>query len=79
MSGSAIPEIIGDEELSQLFAEVIKEINVVVVYRCAPSQKAETVKLVQKHKLLGNPITVAIGDGSNDVNMISQASVGFGI
>ena len=37
MSGSAIPEIIGNEELSQLFAEVIKEINVVVVYRCAPS------------------------------------------
>ena len=32
-----MPEIIGDEELSQLFAEVLQEINVVVVYRCAPS------------------------------------------
>ena len=47
------------------------------MYRCAPSQKAETVKIVQKR--LNNPVTVAVGDGNNDVNMINEASVGFGI
>ena len=35
------------------------------------------MSLVQKK--LNNPVTVAIGDGNNDVNMIHQASCGFGL
>jgi len=28
---------------------------------------------------MGKPITLAIGDGSNDVNMIQKAHIGIGI
>jgi len=49
----------------------------VVACRCAPSQKAELVGLV-KHNVRG-AITLAIGDGANDVAMIQAAHVGVGI
>ena len=29
--------------------------------------------------MAGNPITLAIGDGGNDVNMIQEAHVGVGV
>jgi len=50
--------------------------NVVICARCAPVQKAELVHLVmtQMHK-----ICLAVGDGGNDVPMISTAHVGVGI
>ncbi len=40
-----------------------------------PNQKAEIVKIVKKL----NKLTLAIGDGANDVNMITEAHVGVGI
>ena len=43
-----------------------------------PKQKAQLVKLVQTH-IKPKPVTLAIGDGANDVNMIMQAQVGVGI
>jgi P-type E1-E2 ATPase len=48
-----------------------------VVYRSSPSQKADIVKYVRKHRK--QKITLAIGDGANDVNMIESAHVGVGI
>lgn len=41
-----------------------------------PKQKAEVVRLIKTHL---NKITLAIGDGSNDVNMIQEAHIGIGI
>lgn len=43
--------------------------------RVTPGQKAEIVRLV---KSMGK-LTLAIGDGANDVNMIMEAHVGIGI
>jgi phospholipid-transporting ATPase len=40
-------------------------------------QKAEIVTMVRKN--LTNVTTLAIGDGANDVNMITAAHVGIGI
>jgi phospholipid-translocating ATPase len=34
---------------------------------------------VKNSKELGYPVTLAIGDGANDVNMIEKAHVGIGI
>lgn len=49
----------------------------VLACRVSPKQKAEIVKLVRDN----NPTltTLAIGDGANDVNMITAAHVGIGI
>ena len=56
-------------------AETIKRLNqalnsaqAVVVYRASPKQKEQVVQFIRSN----NPgkVTLAIGDGSNDVNMI---------
>jgi phospholipid-transporting ATPase len=50
---------------------------VVIACRVSPKQKAEIVTMVRNN----NPTltTLAIGDGANDVNMITAAHVGIGI
>lgn len=51
----------------------------IVVYRSSPAQKAEIVKFIKTNKSFNFPITAAVGDGANDVNMIQSAHIGFGI
>ena len=53
--------------------------NVVMACRVSPKQKAEVVNLVREAKKNENITTLAIGDGANDVNMITAAHVGIGI
>lgn len=48
----------------------------VVCCRLLPLQKAEVINIV-KNKL--NKITLAIGDGANDVPMIKAAHIGIGL
>jgi len=49
----------------------------VIIFRATPKQKAEVVELIKNR--LTNISTLAIGDGANDVNMITSAHVGVGI
>ncbi|XP_028916122.1 phospholipid-transporting ATPase FetA-like [Ornithorhynchus anatinus] len=48
----------------------------VICCRVTPLQKAQVVELVKRHK---NAVTLAIGDGANDVSMIKTAHIGVGI
>ncbi|KAI8982302.1 hypothetical protein BDF20DRAFT_834937 [Mycotypha africana] len=48
----------------------------VICCRVSPIQKAKVVNLVKKGL---NVMTLAIGDGANDVSMIQEANVGIGI
>uniref|UniRef100_A0A8C4S2X9 Phospholipid-transporting ATPase n=1 Tax=Erpetoichthys calabaricus TaxID=27687 RepID=A0A8C4S2X9_ERPCA len=48
----------------------------VICCRVTPLQKAQVVQLVKKYK---KAITLAIGDGANDVSMIKTAHIGVGI
>lgn len=50
----------------------------VIACRVSPSQKALIVNLVKKN-VYPMPMTLAIGDGANDVGMIQEAHVGVGI
>ncbi|RHZ25420.1 hypothetical protein DYB31_009327 [Aphanomyces astaci] len=59
------------------FLRVALLCRVVIACRCSPSQKARLVELVQVH--CADARTLAIGDGANDVPMISTAHVGVGI
>jgi len=45
--------------------------------RVSPKQKAEVVQMVREER--PTAVTLAIGDGANDVNMITEAHVGVGI
>ncbi|XP_035292180.1 probable phospholipid-transporting ATPase IM [Anguilla anguilla] len=48
----------------------------VICCRVTPLQKAQVVQLVKKYK---KAVTLAIGDGANDVSMIRAAHIGVGI
>ncbi len=65
-----------DPELDGLFLQLATLCKAVICCRVSPLQKAMVVKLV-KNKL--NALTLAIGDGANDVGMIQAAHVGVGI
>ena len=52
--------------------------KVVVVCRVSPAQKREMVELV-RGGVRPSPVTLAIGDGANDVPMIQAAHVGVGM
>lgn len=63
-------------ELQSTFMLVALRCRSVICCRVSPSQKAEIVQAVKSST---NSITLAIGDGANDVAMIRAAHVGVGI
>uniref|UniRef100_A0A6I8P734 Phospholipid-transporting ATPase n=1 Tax=Ornithorhynchus anatinus TaxID=9258 RepID=A0A6I8P734_ORNAN len=58
------------------FVDLATQCQAVICCRVTPKQKAMIVQLVKKHK---QAITLAIGDGANDINMIKTADIGVGI
>ncbi|KAM4664395.1 phospholipid-transporting ATPase IG isoform 1-T1 [Discoglossus pictus] len=60
-----------------IFLQICQKCTAVLCCRMAPLQKAQIVKMVKNCK--GNPITLSVGDGANDVSMILEAHVGIGI
>ena len=53
--------------MEQLFLGVAEHCSAVICCRVTPKQKSDVVDLVKKHK---KAVTLAIGDGANDVSMI---------
>lgn len=77
ISGESLIKVQKNERLRAEFLEVSERANVVLACRVSPKQKADIVTLVKnRHPDL---TTLAIGDGANDVNMITAAHVGIGI
>ncbi|XP_072804175.1 phospholipid-transporting ATPase IK [Vicugna pacos] len=60
----------------QAFVELASQCQAVICCRVTPKQKALIVALVKKYQ---NVVTLAIGDGANDVNMIKTADIGVGL
>ncbi|KAE9971447.1 hypothetical protein EG328_005552 [Venturia inaequalis] len=71
---SMIEEI---ETLKRLFFDLAIEADSVICCRASPSQKAKLVKAIRKR--VKTSVTLAIGDGANDIAMIQEAHVGIGI
>lgn len=63
-------------ELEHKFLEVATQCKAVICCRVTPLQKALVVGLMKRKK---NAVTLAIGDGANDVSMIKEAHIGVGI
>ncbi|KAM0724828.1 Phospholipid-transporting ATPase ID [Formica fusca] len=63
-------------QLEQLFLEMSSQCKAVICCRVTPLQKAMVVELIKKNK---SAVTLAIGDGANDVSMIKTAHIGVGI
>ncbi|TKS72465.1 putative phospholipid-transporting ATPase VD [Collichthys lucidus] len=63
-------------DLQDRFVELAKNCRSVLCCRVTPLQKSSVVKVVrEKLKVM----TLAVGDGANDVNMIQAADIGIGI
>lgn len=77
IAGDSLLFITCNECLKETFFNLIKSANVVIACRVSPKQKAELVMMIRDK--YPNAKTLAIGDGANDVNMISAAHVGIGI
>ncbi|XP_051021117.1 phospholipid-transporting ATPase VD [Acomys russatus] len=64
------------ESLQKQFLELTAWCQAVVCCRATPLQKSEVVKLIRNHL---HVMTLAIGDGANDVSMIQVADIGIGV
>ncbi|BFF89895.1 phospholipid-transporting ATPase ID [Drosophila madeirensis] len=63
-------------ELEIKFLDIASQCKAVICCRVTPLQKALVVELIKRAK---NAVTLAIGDGANDVSMIKAAHIGVGI
>uniref|UniRef100_A0A8C8DLZ2 Phospholipid-transporting ATPase n=1 Tax=Oryzias sinensis TaxID=183150 RepID=A0A8C8DLZ2_9TELE len=64
------------EDLRSSFLELSRKCKAVLCCRSTPLQKSKVVQLVRDHLRV---MTLAVGDGANDVSMIQVADVGIGI
>ena len=78
IEGSALVHFLDDELLKEMLFAVASNCESVIACRVSPKQKALLVNLV-KQFVQPEPVTLAIGDGANDVGMIQEAQVGIGI
>ncbi|CAJ1056454.1 phospholipid-transporting ATPase ID [Xyrichtys novacula] len=65
-----------EPQLEHVLLELACLCKTVICCRVTPLQKAQVVELVKRHK---RAVTLAIGDGANDVSMIKTAHIGVGI
>ncbi|XP_071844250.1 phospholipid-transporting ATPase ID-like isoform X2 [Apostichopus japonicus] len=75
LSGAALAHIL-ESEASDEFVEAACYCKTVICCRVTPLQKAQVVNLVKNSR---SAVTLAIGDGANDVSMIKAAHIGIGI
>lgn len=70
-------KIESEVEQVEIFLEICDKMDVVLACRVSPKQKGDIVSLIQYR--FPKKVTLAIGDGANDVAMIMKAHVGVGI
>ncbi|CAG8518035.1 3567_t:CDS:2 [Acaulospora morrowiae] len=78
IDGETLMSIEKESSLLDTFMELSVLCETVICCRVNPSQKALVVQSVRK-KLKDGAVTLAIGDGANDIAMIQEAHVGIGI
>ncbi|TRY62354.1 hypothetical protein DNTS_025883 [Danionella cerebrum] len=76
ISGPELAELTKSPQWGAKFVALSDQCQSVLCCRVTPAQKAEVVEMVRIHS---TSITMAIGDGANDVNMIKTAHIGVGV
>lgn len=77
VDGKTLKQITDSEALHELFLSLAILVDSVICCRSSPGQKALLVNAVRSR--VSNAITLAIGDGANDIAMIQEAHVGIGV
>ena len=78
VNGESLQIILGDNQCIKWFTILACISKSVICCRATPLQKAKVVQLIKSYVSF-RPITLAVGDGANDVSMIQEAHVGVGI
>ncbi|MCQ2817285.1 MAG: phospholipid-translocating P-type ATPase [archaeon] len=73
----ALLTITEKDTISNMFLEIAKFAVAVICCRVSPLQKSQVVKMMKAYD--PSKVTLAIGDGGNDVSMIMEAHIGVGI
>ena len=76
IQGDSISYCTSEGKAGDLFWILIQHSRSVICCRCSPIQKSEIVNFVKRKT---KDLTLSIGDGENDVNMIKTAHIGIGI
>lgn len=77
VDGQTLAKIDEDDELSLLFYDLVVRVDSVICCRASPSQKTNLVSSIRRY--VPKSMTLAIGDGANDIGMIQASHVGIGI
>ena len=77
VDGHTLSQITASLPLRKLFLTLAIQVDAVICCRASPAQKASLVSSI-RHKV-SDAVTLAIGDGANDIAMIQEAHVGIGI
>ncbi|KAJ5899733.1 phospholipid-transporting ATPase DNF3 [Penicillium taxi] len=77
IDGQTLATVEANEIVRKRFFQLAIRVDSVICCRASPKQKAFLVKTIRTH--LSDSITLAIGDGANDIAMIQEAHVGIGI
>ncbi|KAF4436512.1 phospholipid-translocating ATPase [Fusarium austroafricanum] len=77
VDGQTLAKIDEDDDLSLLFYDLVVRVDSVICCRASPSQKTNLVRSIRRY--VPKSMTLAIGDGANDIGMIQASHVGIGI
>ncbi|KAI3332357.1 P-type ATPase [Xylariaceae sp. AK1471] len=77
IDGQTLASVEKSPTLTELFYDLIPTVDSVICCRASPAQKSMIVKAIRQR--LPGALTLAIGDGANDLAMISASHVGVGI
>lgn len=77
IQADVLRELIHNKDEIRAFNKVSDRLDIVLACRVAPKEKADIVNLVKRE--YPDKTMLAIGDGANDVAMITAANVGVGI
>jgi phospholipid-translocating ATPase len=77
VDGGTLAVMDEDDKMSDYFYELVVRADSVICCRASPAQKAHLVKEIRNN--VPGSLTLAIGDGANDISMILASHVGIGI
>lgn len=77
VDGQTLSMIESDGTLKVRFLNLAIRVDSVICCRASPKQKAFLVRSIRRQ--IKDSVTLAIGDGANDIAMIQEAHVGIGI
>ncbi|CDR96209.1 adenylate and guanylate cyclase catalytic domain containing protein, putative [Babesia bigemina] len=78
VDGKDLKDFLTNSTMQTYFVNMLCFADVVLACSLTPCQKAEFVRLVRV-RLTPTPVTLAIGDGLNDVKMMQEAHVGVAV